>query len=88
MTTGTPLASLVCSPPSRTEAAEEAELDPVLVWEARAVVVDCAGGHELLRVQDLVFLCLKAGPSERRYILRVPPTMRTVAQAISWTFGR
>jgi hypothetical protein len=87
MTTGTPLASLECSPPSPTEA-EGAELDPVLVWEARAVVVDCAGGHALLRVQDLVFLCLKAGPTERRYILRMPPTIRTVAQAISWTFGR
>jgi hypothetical protein len=87
MTTGTLFASLDCSPPSRTEA-EAAERDPVLVWEARAVVVDCAGGHDLVRVQDLVFLCLKAGPTERRYILRVPPTMRTVAQAISWTFGR
>ena len=87
MTTGTPLVPLVCSPPSPTEA-EGAERDPVLVWEARAVVVDCADGHELLRVQDLVFLCLKAGPTERRYILRVPPTMRTVGQAISWTFGR
>jgi len=59
-----------------------------VVWETRADVIDRAGRHELLRVQDVVFLCLNAGSTGRRHLLRVPPTMRTVGQAISWTFGR
>ena len=59
-----------------------------LVREKGAEVIDRAGEHELLRVQGAVFIHLKAAPSPRGYLLQVPPTTRTVRQAISWTFGR
>jgi hypothetical protein len=79
--------SLSCSPPLRGEA-DGFACEHGVVWEAPAVVIDHAGGHELLRVQDVLFLCLKAGSTQRRHLLRVPPTLGTVAQAISWVFGR
>jgi len=59
-----------------------------LVREEGAEVIDRAGEHELLRVRDMVFVCMRAASRPRRYLLEVPPTMRTVRQAISWSFGR
>lgn len=64
--------------------------------EAGAAVVDCdrdAGGErQLLRLklegdEDLVCVSVRCPSTERRYLLRVPPTMRTCGQAVAWTAG-
>lgn len=64
--------------------------------EAGADIVDCdhdAGGErQLLHLkmegdEDLVCVSVRCPSTERRYLLRVPPTMRTCRQAIAWTAG-
>ena len=66
------------------------------ITEANAQVLDVdqdAGGErKLLRVpigedEDLVCVLVHCPSTGRRYILRVPPTMRTCRAAIAWTFG-
>jgi hypothetical protein len=56
------------------------------VHEAGAEVVDRHGESELLRVRDMVFVHVTDASTPRRYLLRVPPRMRTVREAIAWTF--
>jgi hypothetical protein len=58
-----------------------------LVREAGAEIVDRDGDNELLRVRDMVFVHVKDASTPRRYVLRVPPRMQTVREAIAWTFG-
>jgi hypothetical protein len=64
--------------------------------EANAQILDVdqdAGGErKLLRVpiagdEDLVCVLVHCPSTGRRYILRVPPTMKTCREAIAWTAG-
>jgi len=64
--------------------------------EARAVVVnedlDAGGQRQLLRVavdgdEDIYCVSVRCPSTGGRYFLRVPPTMRTCAQAVAWTAG-
>ncbi len=64
--------------------------------EAGATVVDrdrdAGGERQLLRLklegdEDLVCISVFCPSTGRRYLLRVPPTMRTCRQAIAWTAG-
>ncbi len=64
--------------------------------EAGAAVVDrdhdAGGERQLLRVklegdEDLVCVSVSCPSTGRRYLLRVPPTMRTCRQAVAWTAG-
>jgi hypothetical protein len=53
---------------------------------------DFGGERKLLRVpmvggEDLVCVLVLCPSTSRRYILRVPPTMRTCRQAVAWTAG-
>jgi hypothetical protein len=53
---------------------------------------DKGGERKLLRVpmegdEDLVCILVLCPSTGRRYILRVPPTMKTCRQAIAWTAG-
>jgi hypothetical protein len=53
---------------------------------------DAGGERKLLRVQmaddePLVCVLVHCPSTGRRYLLRVPPTMRTCRQAIAWTAG-
>jgi hypothetical protein len=66
------------------------------ITSANAVVLDVdrdAGGErKLLRVpiaedEDLVCVLVHCPSTGRRYILRVPPTMKTCRAAIAWTAG-
>jgi len=64
--------------------------------EARAAVVDrdrdAGGERQLLRLnlegdEDLVCVAVSCPSTGRRYLLRVPPAMRTCRQAVAWTAG-
>jgi hypothetical protein len=64
--------------------------------EAGAAVVDrdCdpGGERQLLRLklagdEDLVCISVSCPSTGRRYLLRVPPAMRTCRQAVAWTAG-
>jgi Lon protease-like protein len=53
---------------------------------------DAGGRRRLLRLklegdEDLVCVTVVCPSTERQYVLRVPPTMRTCRQAIAWTAG-
>lgn len=53
---------------------------------------DPGGERQLLRVplegdEDLVCVSVHCPSTGRRYLLRVPPTMRTCRQAVAWTAG-
>jgi hypothetical protein len=53
---------------------------------------DAGGERKLLRVpiagdEDLVCVLVHCPSTGRRYILRVPPTMKTCREAIAWTTG-
>ena len=53
---------------------------------------DAGGGRRLLRLtlegdEDLVCVTVVCPSTERQFVLRVPPTMRTCRQAIAWTAG-
>jgi len=41
----------------------------------------------LLGKKDIVFVYVKDSSTARRYLLRVPPHMKTVREAIAWTFN-
>lgn len=45
------------------------------------------GDNALLRNGDIVFAYVKDSSTPRRYLLRVPPSMTTVHDAIAWTFN-
>jgi hypothetical protein len=64
--------------------------------EAGAAVVDrdrdAGGERQLLRLklegdEDLVCVAVNCPSTGRRYLLRVPPAMRTCRQAVAWTAG-
>jgi hypothetical protein len=65
--------------------------------QARAEVLDTdrdtAGGErKLLRVplkndEDLVCVSVRCPSTQRQYLLRVPPTMKSCRQAVAWTAG-
>ena len=55
--------------------------------EAGMEAVDAVGDDVLLRKDDIVFAYVKDSSSERRYLLRVPPNMATLQEAVAWTFG-
>lgn len=57
------------------------------VAEVEMEEVHCDGEDALLRKGDVVFAYVKDSSTPRRYLLRVPPTSRTVREAIAWTFG-
>lgn len=57
------------------------------VREAKMDEIDRDGEDALLRKDDIVFAYVKDSSTPRRYLLRVPPTMKTVKQAIAWTFN-
>lgn len=57
------------------------------VAETKPVTLDKNGDNELLRIDDIVLAYVKDSSTPRRYLLRVPPTMKTVHEAIAWTFG-
>jgi hypothetical protein len=53
---------------------------------------DAGGERRLLRVamdddEDLVCVSVVCPSTGRRYLLRVPPTMKTCRQAVAWTAG-
>jgi hypothetical protein len=64
--------------------------------EAGAAVMDrdrdAGGERQLLRLklegdEDLVCVSVSCPSTGRRYLLRVPPAMRTCRQAVAWTAG-
>ncbi len=64
--------------------------------EAGAAVMDrdgdAGGERQLLRLklegdEDLVCVSVSCPSTERRYLLRVPPSMETCRQAVAWTAG-
>jgi len=57
------------------------------IASAGAEIVNRDGVNELLRVHDMVFVHVRDASTPRRYLLRVPPRMGTVREAIAWTFG-
>lgn len=57
------------------------------VAEAKMETIDTAGENSLLRHGDVVFAYVKDASTPRRYLLRVPPGMKTVHEAVAWTFG-
>lgn len=57
------------------------------VREAAMDTIHQDGENSLLRTGDIVFAYVKDSSTPRRYLLRVPPNMRTVHDAIAWTFG-
>ena len=58
-----------------------------LINEVRYASVDRDGEGELLRMGDMVFVHEEGVSSSGRYLLRVPPEMQTVRQAVAWAFG-
>jgi len=57
------------------------------VAEVDFKTIHVSGENSLLRKDDVVFVYVKDSSTSRRYLLRVPPNMQTVEQAIAWTFG-
>lgn len=57
------------------------------VAEAHMDEIDRDGENTLLRKGDVVFAFVKDSSTPRRYLLRVPPDMVRVKQAIAWTFN-
>jgi len=63
------------------------------IKEVGAKVLDRLGDDELVKAGDEFFVHVKDSSTERRYLLRVPPTdaarqpMTRVRQAVAWTFG-
>lgn len=57
------------------------------VRDAKMEEIDRDGENCLLRKDDIVFAHVKDSSTPRRYLLRVPPNMKTVREAIAWTFN-
>lgn len=57
------------------------------VRDANMDEADRDGENALLRKGDIVFAYVKDSSTPRRYLLRVPPQMKTVREAIAWTFN-
>ena len=48
--------------------------------------IDRDGEDALLKKDDIVFAYVKDSSTSRRYLLRVPPQMKKLRNAIAWTF--
>lgn len=60
------------------------------VQELGAVTVHEDGESQLIAIpstRDMLFVSVKDSSTPRRYLLRVPPTSKTCAEAIAWTFN-
>lgn len=57
------------------------------VRDAGMEEIDRVGEDALLRAGDIVFAHVKDSSTPRRYLLRVPPQMKTLREATAWTFG-
>jgi hypothetical protein len=57
------------------------------VDEIKFEEIDRLGEDALLRKDDIVFAYVKDASTPRRYLLRVPPHMRRIREAVAWTFG-
>lgn len=63
------------------------------VAEVGATTIDVDGEGSLLRIEPggtgrpIMFVYVKDATGDKRYLLRVPPTMSRVREAIAWTFG-
>lgn len=57
------------------------------VRDAGMEVIDRDGDNELLKKDDILFAHVKDSSTPRRYLLRVPPQMETLREAIAWTFN-
>lgn len=57
------------------------------VRDAGMETVDAVGEEKLLRKGDVVFAYVKDPSTSRRYLLRVPPNMKKLREAVAWTFG-
>jgi hypothetical protein len=61
------------------------------VEEVGAEAIDVDGENSLLRVRgtqpNIMFVYVKDATGDKRYLLRVPPGMQRVREAIAWTFG-
>ena len=57
------------------------------VSDANMETIDTDGENSLLKNKDIVFVYVKDSSTPRRYLLRVPPNMTRVKQAIAWTFN-
>lgn len=57
------------------------------VRDAGMEELDREGEDALLRKDGIVFAHVKDASTPRRYLLRVPPNMTTIKDAIAWTFG-
>lgn len=59
------------------------------VRQANPVVIDQDGrGQQLLAIGDMAFIRVFCNSTQREYILRVPPTTRSVTAGRAWTFGK
>lgn len=57
------------------------------VREVGGTVVHKDEAGELVAAGDMTFVHVKDSSTDRRYLLRVPPTMKRVREALAWTFG-
>ncbi len=55
--------------------------------DAEMEVIDDDGVNQLLKKGDIVFAHVKDSSTPRRYLLRVPPQMKNLREAIAWTFN-
>lgn len=58
------------------------------VDEAKPETLDVDNENSLLKIDDIVLAYVKDSSTPRKYLLRVPPHMRRVKEAIAWTFGK
>lgn len=63
-----------------------------LMDDLNGEVLDTEGDNKLVKVpqqtgEDFVFVNVKDSSTPRRYLLRVPPTTKTVKEGIAWTFN-
>jgi len=63
-----------------------------LVKELRGIVINTDKTGELIKLQvrkeeSMKFVKVKDASTDREYIIRVPPNMKTCKEAVAWTFG-
>ncbi len=57
------------------------------VKDADTTVLDTEGNNQLLKCGGVLFAYVKDSSTERKYLLRVPPNMVRIRQALAWTFN-
>lgn len=58
------------------------------VEETKPETLDIDGENSLLKIDDIILAYVKDSSTPRKYLLRVPPQMKKVKEAIAWTFGK